>query len=56
MLAPWKESYDPPILENRDITMPIKVRLVKAMVFLTLIKIFVLNEATYENGTLQSPL
>ena len=44
------------ILKNRDITVPIKVRLVKAMVFLTLIRIFVLNEATYENATLPSPL
>ena len=44
------------ILKCRDITVPIKVRLVKAMVFLTLIRIFVLNEATYENATLPSPL
>ena len=29
MLAPWKES----ILKSRDITLPTKVRLVKAMVF-----------------------
>ena len=35
MLAPWKESYDQldSILQSRDITLPIKVRLVKAMVF-----------------------
>ena len=35
MLAPWKKSYDQldSILKNRDITLPTKVRLVKAMVF-----------------------
>ena len=35
MLAPWKKSYDHPrrILKNRDITLPTKVCLVKAMVF-----------------------
>ena len=35
MLAPWKESYDQPrqLLKSRDITLPTKVRLVKAMVF-----------------------
>ena len=34
MLAPCKESYDQPsILESRDITVPTKVHLVKAMVF-----------------------
>ena len=35
MLTPWKESYDQldSILKNRDITLPTKVRLVKAMVF-----------------------
>ena len=35
MLIPWKESYDQPssILKSRDITLPTKVRLVKAMVF-----------------------
>ena len=35
-LAPWKESYDQPrqhIKKQRDITLPKKVRLVKAMVF-----------------------
>ena len=32
MLTPWKESYDS-ILKSRDITLPTKVRLVKAMVF-----------------------
>ena len=35
-LASWKKSYDPPrdrILKSRDITLPTKVRLVKAMVF-----------------------
>ena len=35
MLAPWKESYDKPKheLKSRDITLPTKVRLVKAMAF-----------------------
>ena len=33
MLIPWKESYDQPRLKSRDITLPTKVRLVKAMVF-----------------------
>ena len=35
MLAPWKKSYDQldRILKTRDITMPTKVHLVKAMVF-----------------------
>ena len=34
MLTPWKESYDQlRILKNRDITLPTKVHLVKAMVF-----------------------
>ena len=35
MLTPWKESYDQPRqhIESRDITLPTKVRLVKAMVF-----------------------
>ena len=34
MLTPWKESYDNlDILKSRDITLPTKVRLVKAMVF-----------------------
>ena len=34
--TPWKESYDQPdsIFKSRDITLPTKVRLVKAMVFL----------------------
>ena len=33
-LAPWKKSYDQlSILKNRDITLPTKVCLVKAMVF-----------------------
>ena len=34
-LAPWKKSYDQPrrILKSRDITLPTKVHLVKAMVF-----------------------
>ena len=42
LLTPWKESYDQPkqqrhyfvnILKSRDITLSIKVHLVKAMVF-----------------------
>ena len=35
MLASWKKSYDQPrcILKSRDITLPTKVRLVKAIVF-----------------------
>ena len=40
MLAPWKKSYDQKVMTNldsilksRDITLPTKVRLVKAMVF-----------------------
>ena len=35
MLAPWKKGYDQPrrILKNRDITLPTKVHLVKAMIF-----------------------
>ena len=35
MLIPWKESYDQPRQhnKNRDITLPTKVYLVKAMVF-----------------------
>ena len=35
MLAPWEKSYDQPRqhTKNRDITLPTKVRLVKAMVF-----------------------
>ena len=34
-LAPWKKSYDKPssILESRDITLPTKVHIVKAVVF-----------------------
>ena len=33
--TPWKKSYDQPRqhIESRDITLPTKVRLVKAMVF-----------------------
>ena len=33
--TPWKKSYDQPdsLLKSRDITLPTKVRLVKAMVF-----------------------
>ena len=33
--SPWKKSYDQPysILKSRDITLPTKVHLVKAMVF-----------------------
>ena len=35
MLTPWKESYDQPdsMLKSRDITLPTKVCLIKAMVF-----------------------
>ena len=35
MLVPWKKSYDQPRqhIKSRDITLPTKVRLVKAMVF-----------------------
>ena len=34
-LAPWKKSYDQhSILKSRDITLPTKVPLIKAMVFL----------------------
>ena len=35
MLAPWKKSYDQPRqhIRSRDISLPTKVRLVKAMVF-----------------------
>ena len=35
MLTPWKESYDQPRqhIKSRDITLPTKVRLVKAMAF-----------------------
>ena len=35
MLAPWKKSYDQcrQHIKSRDITLPTKVRLVKAMVF-----------------------
>ena len=35
MLAPWKKSYDQPRqhIKNRDITLPTKVHLVKAMAF-----------------------
>ena len=35
MLALWKKSYDnlDSVLKSRDITLPTKVRLVKAMVF-----------------------
>ena len=36
MLAPWKKSYDS-ILKSRDVTLPTKVHLVKAMVFLVVI-------------------
>ena len=33
-LAPWKKSYDlDSLLKSRDITLPTKVHLVKAMVF-----------------------
>ena len=47
MLAPWKKSYDQPrcMLKSRDITLPTKIHLVKALVFLA-----VMYE--YENWTL----
>ena len=32
MLAPWKNNLDS-VLKSRDITLPIKVHIVKAMVF-----------------------
>ena len=34
-LAPWKKIYDKPrqLIKSRDITLPTKVHLVKAMVF-----------------------
>jgi len=33
--APWKKSYDQPrqLIKSRDITLPTKVRFIKAMVF-----------------------
>ena len=37
MLAPWRKSYDKPrqcMKKGRDITLPTKVYIVKAMVFL----------------------
>ena len=36
MLALWKKIYDQPrqLLKSRDVTLPTKVHLVKAMVFL----------------------
>ena len=35
MFASWKKSYDKPesVLKSRDITLPTKIRIVKAMVF-----------------------
>ena len=35
MITPWKESFEQPRqhIKRRDITLPIKVRLVKALVF-----------------------
>ena len=35
MLTPWKESYDnlDGIFKSRDITLPTKIRVVKAMAF-----------------------
>ena len=32
-LTPWKKSYDQPRLKSRDITLPTKIHLAKAMVF-----------------------
>ena len=48
MLAPWKKSYDQPrcMLKSRDITLPTKIHLVKALVFLA-----VMYE--YENWTVK---
>ena len=39
MLAPWKKSYDQPRqhIKNRDNTLPTKVHLVKAVVFLVVL-------------------
>ena len=49
MLAPWKKNYDQlRILKSRDITLPTKVRLVKAMVFPVVMdgcKIWIIKEA-----------
>ena len=33
MLAPWKKSYNHSIFKSRDITLPKKIHLVKAMVY-----------------------
>ena len=35
MLTPWKKSHDQPRqhIKSRDVTLPTKIRLVKAMVF-----------------------
>ena len=35
MLAPWNKSYDKPRqhIKSRDITLPTKVRIIKAMIF-----------------------
>ena len=33
MLTPWKESYDQPRQNIKDVTLSTKVHLVKAMVF-----------------------
>ena len=35
MPVPWKESYDQPrqLIKSRDVTLPTKVHLVKAMIF-----------------------
>ena len=54
MLTPWKESYDqhkPCILKSRDITLPTKVHLVKAMVFPVVVhgcKIWTINKAEHQ--------
>ena len=39
MLVPWKKSYDhlDSILKSRDITLPTKVHILKAMVFLVVV-------------------
>ena len=41
MLTPWKENYNlDSIFKSRDITLPTKVHLVKAMVFLVVMYIY----------------
>ena len=57
MFAPWKESNDKPrqSIESRDITLPIIVCIVKAMVFLVVIygcKSWTLKKAEYRRMVL----